>query len=200
MVHEEWLERAEIYGLGALDGDELIQFEAHLAACPVCEVHAESVYRIEGMDCHEEVTLLERCLKPLPGVEGLSADVLGQRLRVQYDAAVLSAADVAEAVASTGMRAWLEDERPVAIDPGTPATRLALVRALDDALPEDEAPPDSGARTATGAQSGVPAARSRSVALSLPEPEDRVPLLLDLLRLGPEQRPDRKGTRLNSSH
>ena len=22
-------------------------------ACPVCEVHAESVYRVEGMDCHE---------------------------------------------------------------------------------------------------------------------------------------------------
>ena len=32
MAHEEWLERAEIYGLSALDGDELTQFEAHLAA------------------------------------------------------------------------------------------------------------------------------------------------------------------------
>jgi Anti-sigma-K factor rskA, C-terminal len=40
MAHEEWLERAEIYGLSALDGDELIQFEAHLASgCPVCEGH-----------------------------------------------------------------------------------------------------------------------------------------------------------------
>ena len=34
MAHEEWLERAEIYGLSALDGDELTQFEAHLAAVP----------------------------------------------------------------------------------------------------------------------------------------------------------------------
>jgi len=38
MAHEEWIERAEIYGLSALDGDELIQFEAHLGSgCPVCE-------------------------------------------------------------------------------------------------------------------------------------------------------------------
>ena len=38
MNHEEWLERAEIYALGALDGAELSQFEAHLAAgCSLCE-------------------------------------------------------------------------------------------------------------------------------------------------------------------
>ena len=32
MNHEEWLERAEIYAAGALDGAELAEFEAHLAA------------------------------------------------------------------------------------------------------------------------------------------------------------------------
>lgn len=38
MNHEEWLERAEIYALGALDGEELKQFEAHLASgCAQCE-------------------------------------------------------------------------------------------------------------------------------------------------------------------
>ena len=31
MNHEEWIEQADIYALGALDGDELTQFEAHLA-------------------------------------------------------------------------------------------------------------------------------------------------------------------------
>ena len=30
------------------------------AVCQVCEVHAESVFKIEGMDCHEEVAILER--------------------------------------------------------------------------------------------------------------------------------------------
>ena len=31
--------------------------------CPVCQVHAESVFKIDGMDCHEEVAILERRLK-----------------------------------------------------------------------------------------------------------------------------------------
>jgi anti-sigma-K factor RskA len=38
MNHEEWLERAELYAVGALDGEELREFEAHLAAgCATCK-------------------------------------------------------------------------------------------------------------------------------------------------------------------
>ena len=81
-------------------------------ACPMCELHAESTFKIEGMDCHEEVAILERRLKRLAGLEALDADVVGQRLRIKYDAAVLSASSIAEAVAQTGMRAWLEHEEP----------------------------------------------------------------------------------------
>ena len=82
------------------------------SACPVCELHAESVFRIEGMDCHEEVTILERRLTRLAGLEALDADVVGQRLKIKYDAARLTTASIAEAVAQTGMRAWLEHEAP----------------------------------------------------------------------------------------
>jgi ArsR family transcriptional regulator len=39
------------------------------AACTVCEVHAESTFRVEGMDCHEEVALISRRLKRLSGLE-----------------------------------------------------------------------------------------------------------------------------------
>ena len=42
-------------------------------ACAVCEIHAESVFKIDGMDCREEVAILERRLKPLPGLEDLVA-------------------------------------------------------------------------------------------------------------------------------
>ena len=38
--------------------------------------------------------------------------VVGQRLRIKYDAARISADAIAEAVAQTGMRAWLEHEAP----------------------------------------------------------------------------------------
>ena len=82
------------------------------AACPVCELHAESVFRVEGMDCHEEVAILERTLSRLSGLESLDADVMGQRLRVKYDAARLTTSRISEAVAQTGMRAWLEHEEP----------------------------------------------------------------------------------------
>jgi Cd2+/Zn2+-exporting ATPase len=104
-----------------------------MAACTVCEIHAESIFKIEGMDCHEEVAILERTLKKLTGVEALDADVIAQRLRVKYDAAKLNTSTIAEAVAKTGMRAWLEHDEPAA-PAGTPATRRAFVVTSGAAL------------------------------------------------------------------
>jgi anti-sigma factor ChrR (cupin superfamily) len=38
MDHENWLELADIYAAGALDGDDLAQFQAHLATgCTFCQ-------------------------------------------------------------------------------------------------------------------------------------------------------------------
>jgi protein ImuB len=73
---------------------------------------------------------------------------------------------------------------PVLTAQGQGATRLALDLSLDDALPDDEAPPPSPASPDSGA-----AARSRRFELSLPDPEDRAALLLDLLRLELERHP-----------
>ncbi len=102
-------------------------------ACAVCEIHAESVFKIDGMDCREEVAILERRLKPLPGLEDIVPDLVGQRLRVRYDAAKLSTAAIVEAVAQTGMRAWLEHEAPVGHTAAATA-RQALVIASGAAL------------------------------------------------------------------
>ena len=101
--------------------------------CEVCQVHAESTFRIEGMDCHEEVAILERTLKRLTGIEALDADVMAQRLRVKHDAAVVSPTRIAEAVARTGMRAWLEHE--TAVQPSTlTRSRTRLVAGSAAAL------------------------------------------------------------------
>ncbi len=81
--------------------------------CSKCALHAESVFRVAGMDCAEEALILERRLTPLAGVEALNVDVMGQKMRVSYDAAVVTAAAIADAVAETGMKAWLEHERPI---------------------------------------------------------------------------------------
>ena len=102
-------------------------------ACAVCEIHAESVFKIDGMDCRDEVAILERRLKPLPGLEDLVPDLVGQRLRVRYDAAKLSTAAIVDAVAQTGMRAWLEHEQPVGYSPAATA-RQTLVMASGAAL------------------------------------------------------------------
>src|SRR5262245_21036478 len=83
------------------------------ATCAVCELHAEAVFRVEGMDCNEEVVILERRLKPLAGLEALSADLIGQRLHVKYDAAKLTTSAMMDAVGETGMRMWLEHEEPM---------------------------------------------------------------------------------------
>jgi Cd2+/Zn2+-exporting ATPase len=95
--------------------------------CTVCELHAESTFKIEGMDCREEVALLDRRFKNMTGLEDFTADVMGQRLHVKYDAARLSTAAITEAVAEAGMRAWLEHEEPVAGSPPAERRRRSFV-------------------------------------------------------------------------
>jgi Cd2+/Zn2+-exporting ATPase len=104
------------------------------SGCTVCELHAESTFKIEGMDCREEVAMLERRFKNLAGLEDFSADLVGQRLHVKYDAAKLSAAAIAGAVADTGMRAWLEHEEPIAVGEQSLKRRQAAVAVSGVAL------------------------------------------------------------------
>lgn len=85
------------------------------------------MFRIDGMDCREEVSILERRLKNLPGLEELVPDLVGQRLRVRYDAAKLSTSFIVEAVAQTGMRAWLEHEQPVGLTAAATARQMLVV-------------------------------------------------------------------------
>ena len=55
--HENWREQGEIYALGALDGQELKEFEAHLASgCAICEAYVR--------ETRETLTLLHRTLQP----------------------------------------------------------------------------------------------------------------------------------------
>ncbi len=97
--------------------------------CTTCQLHAESTFKIEGMDCREEVAMIERRFKNLAGLEAFSADVMGQRLHVKYDAAKLTASAIADAVADAGMRAWLEQEEPVATADRGARQRRALLWA-----------------------------------------------------------------------
>ena len=41
-----------------------------VAVCATCELHAEAVFRVAGLDRNEEVMILERRLTPLDGEGG----------------------------------------------------------------------------------------------------------------------------------
>ena len=107
---------------------------ARAPVCTVCVLHAESTFRVEGMDCREEVALIERRFKHLPGLEDFSADLMGRRLHVKYDAAKVSASAIAAAVADAGMRAWLEHEEPVGVSDEETRHRKVLLIASGGAL------------------------------------------------------------------
>jgi anti-sigma-K factor RskA len=69
--HGNWLERGEIYALGALDGQDLKEFEAHLASgCSICEAYLR--------ETRETLTLLHRSLKLLTPPPEIKARLLRQ--------------------------------------------------------------------------------------------------------------------------
>jgi Cd2+/Zn2+-exporting ATPase len=74
---------------------------------------ARDVFRIEGMDCAEEIAVLKRELGPLVGgVEHLGFDVLSGKMIVRTSARALPAAEIVRVVGVTGMKAvpWITDK------------------------------------------------------------------------------------------
>ena len=63
-----------------------------------------AVFNVEGMDCADEVRLIEGKLGNLPGVTSLSFDLVGRRLAVEGE---ITTAEIERAVAQVGMRAML---------------------------------------------------------------------------------------------
>jgi anti-sigma-K factor RskA len=69
--HETWFDRGEIYALGALDGQELEEFEAHLASgCAICEAYLR--------ETRETLTALHHTLVPLAPSASVKKRVLDQ--------------------------------------------------------------------------------------------------------------------------
>jgi len=62
---------------------------------------------IEGMDCADEVRVLNNKLKSLPGLLDFEVILAIQRLDTTYTPSQLSSQDIIKAVAETGMRAYL---------------------------------------------------------------------------------------------
>jgi len=96
MNHDMWVERADVYALGALDGEELAQFEAHLATgCAICAERLREV--------REALTLLPRSLPSIPPPPALRARVLE---RIGAERAVAGAPVTRRAERQRGRVLW----------------------------------------------------------------------------------------------
>ena len=71
----------------------------------------EILLHIEGMDCEEETTLIEKKMKSQKGLDSFRVDLISQTLRVKYDPALLSVQEIIKSIAETGMKARLEKEK-----------------------------------------------------------------------------------------
>lgn len=60
---------------------------------------------VRGLCCEEEKTLIEKKVGALDGVSDYDVDVVLQRLRVDYDPALLSPQDIIRSISETGMKA-----------------------------------------------------------------------------------------------
>src|SRR4030095_3736490 len=70
-LHEYWDEQSEIYALGALDGQELKDFEAHLASgCTICEASLR--------ETRETLNFLHRSLEPVSPATAVKDRILQQ--------------------------------------------------------------------------------------------------------------------------
>lgn len=79
---------------------------------------ATVAFRIDGMDCAEEVTALKAELAPLRGVQELAFDVLNGKMTVVFSESEVSLDALVKAVAKTGMRAepW-RDSAAAVVEP-----------------------------------------------------------------------------------
>jgi Cd2+/Zn2+-exporting ATPase len=66
---------------------------------------------VEGMDCADEVAVIDRKIKSLGGVRDYRVNLVNQSLNLVYEPALVSAQDIIRAISETGMKARMERAR-----------------------------------------------------------------------------------------
>jgi len=70
-----------------------------------------AAYRVEGLDCGEEVAVLKKEVGAFPGVTSLNFDVVHAKMVVDFDPDQVDSTRIEEAVAAAGMKAVPWDQR-----------------------------------------------------------------------------------------
>ena len=71
---------------------------------------SEMTFRVQGMDCSEEVAAIERALKPISGVLGVRANLVASTVTVYHDGSARSA-KLIETINKSGVRVQMDETR-----------------------------------------------------------------------------------------
>jgi len=71
----------------------------------------QAIYKVDGLDCAEEAAALRKPLEGRAGIMAVDFDLLDARMTVTYEPERVSAEVIVAAIASTGMKAVLWEER-----------------------------------------------------------------------------------------
>ena len=93
--------------------------------------YAGRSFQVSGLDCAEEVAILNKVVGPkIGGAEHLAFDVINGRMTILDSARKVSDGEVAELVASTGMTAKPWDAENASVDQAAHLARQRLFTAL----------------------------------------------------------------------
>jgi Zn2+/Cd2+-exporting ATPase len=67
----------------------------------------QTMLRVAGMDCADEVAMLERALKPLPGVRDVRVNLMGGKVVIAHDATI-TPEQLITAIGKAGLKASLD--------------------------------------------------------------------------------------------
>jgi Cd2+/Zn2+-exporting ATPase len=93
-------------GHHAHDHPEKSPDRSKIAFGDVSDRRERTILCVHGMDCADEVAVLERVLKPIAGVRGVKANIVASKITVNHEPAV-TAQQLIDAIAPTGMTASL---------------------------------------------------------------------------------------------
>ena len=130
------------------DGEHQHNDQAEVTIGDVSAAAALTSLRITGMDCADEVAILEKVLKPIVGVRGVRANIIASKISVAHDASV-TPQQLIDAITPSGMEASLasvesrkeattnaQRNRAVSVGASGILTGIGLVSQWTNFLPE----------------------------------------------------------------
>jgi len=92
--------------------EDIIKVVERLGYKAVPEDASQSIsLYVEGMDCADEVAIIEKKLKNLSGLLNFDVNLASEKLEAAYDPSQLSSQDIIKSIAETGMKARLAKPR-----------------------------------------------------------------------------------------